>query len=167
MLVRFSHSISSWFSGSWVVFFFFFFFFFVFFFPFNDYFGVWNCGYRNPLRLDWIEMDGSKENHLGLLMPSSDLQGWKEKSSLYWYSSFFFTSYSLIRLQIIPFIYLLKNKNHSFNYSGGSRMEGIKLMKEMTAQNNIRRALSSINQNIMEATRNQKPCVINRGDLSM
>lgn len=46
-------------------------------------------------------------------------------------------------------------------------MEGIKLMKEMTAQNNIRRALSSINQNIMEATRNQKPCVINRGDLSM
>ncbi|KAI9127804.1 hypothetical protein K1719_000797 [Acacia pycnantha] len=64
-------------------------------------------------------MGGSKENqnHLGSLMPSSNLQG-------------------------------------------GSRMEGVKLMKEMT-QNN-RRALSNINQNIMEAT--HKPCVVNRTD---
>ncbi|KAK4284909.1 hypothetical protein QN277_001678 [Acacia crassicarpa] len=64
-------------------------------------------------------MGGSKENqnHLGSLMPSSNLQG-------------------------------------------GSRMESVKLMKEMTQ--NSRRALSNINQNIMEAT--QKPCVVNRTD---
>ncbi|KAF7810731.1 G2/mitotic-specific cyclin-2-like [Senna tora] len=64
-------------------------------------------------------MDGSKENHMGPLLPSSNLQG-------------------------------------------GSRMEGVKHMKEMGQTN--RRALSNINQNIMEAI--HRPCVINRADLS-
>lgn len=58
--------------------------------------------------------------------------------------------------------YRLGSLMPSSNLQGGSRMDGIKLMKEMT-QNN-RRALSNINQNIMEAT--HKPCVVNRRDPS-
>ncbi|KAI4350221.1 hypothetical protein L6164_004694 [Bauhinia variegata] len=50
----------------------------------------------------------------------------------------------------------------SLNLQGGSRMEDIKLAKEM--RHNPRRALSNINQNIVEAI--HKPFVVNKRDLS-
>ena len=106
-------------------------------------------------------MGGSKENqnHLGSLMPSSNLQGeqhWdlgRKKKDLYWLYQATFISW--IRDWFFATLYF-----GVFNKEGGSRMEGVKIMKEMTLNN--RRALSNINQNIMEAT--HKPCLVNRTD---
>ena len=47
-----------------------------------------------------------------------------------------------------------------FKFKGGSRMKGVKLMKEIPL--NSRRTLSNINKKIMEAA--QRPYMVNRRD---